>query len=197
MARARRLATLLLAALPLLVGCGQGAGPHHTTPPTTTVPAPAPAPVSWPVTVDIPAIGVHATHLQALGLAPDGTVETPALATPQVLGYYQRGGHPCEPGPSPIPFALIGHIDGHHQQGVLYKLKSLKAGDTVTVGLDNGHSCTYRINQLAEVSKTQFPTQTVWGPTPDPQIRIISCGGQFVGPPLYYKDNLVGMGTLG
>lgn len=95
-----------------------------------------------------------------------------------------------------MPFALLGHIDGSHQRGVLYSLKNLKAGDLVKVGLDNGQSCTYRITNLAQVDKKTFPTDQVWGPTPDAQIRIISCGGPFVGGKLGYADNLVGIGTL-
>jgi hypothetical protein len=146
--------------------------------------------------VDIPAIGVHATSLEADGLEPDGSIHVPSVKTPQVLGYYTRSNPPCVPGPNQVPFALLGHIDGSGQKGVLYSLKELKAGDLVKVGLDNGQSCTYRITKLAQVDKKAFPTQDIWGPTPDAQIRIISCGGKFVGGQLGYALNLIGIGTL-
>jgi len=180
-----------------LVGCSSAhpsSPPTHITIPTTT-PTPPPKP-ALPVTVDIPSIGVHATKLMPLGLDKNGVIETPPLSQPQTLGYYTRSSPPCVPGPSQVPFALIGHIDGNHQLGVLAKLKNLKKGDTVTIGLDNGQSCTYRINKLAQYEKQDVPVQDVWGPTADAQIRVISCGGPFIGPPYYYRDNLDGMGTL-
>ena len=196
-ARSRTLANRharLLASLTLALAVGCGAAPTEHIPPTTTTAAPAPA--ALPTTVDIPAIGVHATHLEPLGLDKNGAIETPPLNQPQTLGYYTSGGAPCQPGPQQIPFALIGHIDGQGRQGVLFNLKNLKPGDTVTIGLDNGRSCTYRISKLAEYRKDQFPTDDVWGPVADSEIRVVSCGGPYIGPPSYYRDNLVGMGTL-
>jgi hypothetical protein len=189
--------TLTAALIVTLVGCTQPSNPpaHVTIPDTTTTP-PAVVKPALPTSVDIPALGVHATKLMPLGLDRNGAIETPPLSQPQTLGYYTRSSPPCVPGPNKVPFALIGHIDGNKQRGVLYDLKSLKPGDTVTVGLDNGKSCTYRINKLAQYEKQDVPVQDVWGPTPDAQIRIISCGGPFIGAPYYYRDNLNGMGTL-
>lgn len=164
-------------------------------------PSPLTAPAAAiPVSVDIPAIGVHATHLMPLGVNKDGSMQTPPVDAPMTLGWYTRGAHACTPGPDDVPFALAGHINGLvgnvHQPGVLVNLAQLKAGATVTIGLSDGKSCTYRINQLAQVSKVAFPTKTIWGKTKDAQIRIVSCGGEYVGAPLYYRDNLVGEGTL-
>jgi len=152
---------------------------------------------------------VHATSLEADGLNPDGTIQVPSVKQPQVLGYYTRGAAPCTPGPQQVPFTLLGHIDGSHQKGVLYYLKNLKAGDLVTVGLDNGKSCTYRITKLVQISKdpkNKTPNtlswdsaeakDLVWGPKTQSQINLISCGGPFVGGKLGYADNLVGIGTL-
>lgn len=155
-----------------------------------------------PTTVDIPSINVHATHLIALGLNKDGSPSTPPTNTPQILGYYGLGGPPCQPGPSKVPFVLIGHIDGNHQNGVFYQLKNLKPGATITINLDNRKSCTYRTTKLAEYKKQDLTQKNVaaakqiWGPVTDGEIRMISCGGAFIGPPLYYQDNLVGMGNL-
>lgn len=155
-----------------------------------------------PTTVDIPSINVHATHLVALGLNKDGSPSTPPTNTPQVLGYYGLGGAPCQSGASKVPFVLIGHIDGNHQNGVFYQLKNLKPGAVITVGLDNGTSCTYHTSKLAEYKKQDLAQKNaaaakqIWGPVTSGEIRLISCGGPFVGPPLFYQDNLVGMGTL-
>lgn len=198
-----RLLASFVAAL-AVVGCGSsvtGQPATHivvtdTPVVATTTPAPSSGLAALPVSVDIPSIGVHATHLQAMGLNKDGSLETPSEKSPQVMGFYKYGGRPCESGPSPISFGLLGHIDGAKQLGILARLKDLKSGATVTVGLDNGKSCTYRIDRVAQVSKRSFPTKEIWSPVASGSIRIISCGGPYVGPPDYYRDNLVGMGTL-
>jgi sortase family protein len=169
---------------------------------TTTAPAPKPG-RGLPVSVDIDSINVHVhSGLIALGL-DHGAPSAPPEKTPQVLGYYGLGSPPCQAGVAKVPFVLIGHIDGDHQRGVFYDLKNLKPGDTVKVGLDNGRSCTYRIGKLAEYDKQNLATgkdaaaaKEIWGPVTTGSIRVISCGGKFVGPPLYYASNLVGEGTL-
>lgn len=156
-----------------------------------------------PVSVDIPAIGVHVHGgLMALGL-DSGAVAVPPVSQPQVLGYYARGSAPCFTGPAATPFTLLGHVDGGGRLGVLADLRNLKPGDAVTVGLNTGRSCTYRITKLAEFDKRDLAAggdaaaaREMWGPVTQGSIRIDSCGGPYVGPPLYYRDNLVGEGVL-
>lgn len=165
--------------------------------------APKAAVRGMPVAVDIPAIGVAARDLITTGLNKDGSPSTPPTSKPQQIGVYGYGAAPCSTGPAKVPFVLIGHIDGDKQRGVFYDLKSLKAGDTVTVKLDTGASCTYRINKLASFDKEALAKGTdavgakeIWGPVPQGSIRVISCGGKFVGAPLYYASNIVATGTL-
>lgn len=199
----------------------------QAAPAPAATPAPHPAAVpaatvtggtSLPVAVDIPAIGVHVHGgLMALGLTKSGAVSVPPLSQPQALGYYGRGSAPCSAGPAATPFTLLGHIDGDGRPGVLANLRNLKPGDTVTVGLDNGRSCTYRITKLAEFHKQDLAAagknldfnkidaasnanaamaREMWGPVTQGSIRIDSCGGPYVGPPLFYRDNLSGEGVL-
>ncbi len=174
-----------------------GSSPTLTNTPTQVPPVASPAVDAIPVSVDIPTLGVHATHLMPLGVNKNGSMQTPPVDQPMTLGWYTRGAHACTPGPNEVPFALAGHINGSgHKPGILTDLKNLKTGAAVTIGLSNGSSCTYRIKQLAQVRKTAFPTNTIWGRTPAAELRIVSCGGAYIGPPLYYEDNLVGEGTL-
>ena len=175
----------------LAVGCGNPATEHIPIIPDTTV-----STVPIPVSVDIPSIGVHAKDLVPLGLNPDRSIQVPDVTTPQVMGWYTRGAHVCAPGPNEVPAALLGHINDQNKQGVLVDLKNIKTGDLITVGLSDGTSCQYRVTQLAEIKKRAFDTPRVWGPTPDAELRVISCGGKFIGPPDFYEDNLVGMAVL-
>ena len=175
----------------LAVGCGSATTEHIPIISDTTI-----SRVPIPVSVDIPSIGVHAKDLVPLGLNPDKSIQVPDVTTPQVMGWYTRGAHVCAPGPNEVPAALLGHINDQNKQGVLVDLKDLKTGDLIIVGLSDGTSCRYRVTQLAEIKKRAFDTPRVWGATPDAELRVISCGGRFIGPPDYYEDNLVGMAVL-
>jgi hypothetical protein len=39
--------------------------------------------------------------------------------------------------------------------------------------------------------KTRFPTQAVYGPTPDAELRLITCGGLFDSASSHYLSNIV------
>jgi hypothetical protein len=39
--------------------------------------------------------------------------------------------------------------------------------------------------------KDQFPTQTVYGPTPDAELRLITCGGAWDPATGHYLSNIV------
>ena len=149
-----------------------------------------------PVSVDIPTIGVHTKDLVPLGLNTDKSIQVPDVSAPQVMGWYTRGGHACAPGPNQVPAALLGHINDKNIRGILVDLKNLKPGDLITVGLSDGTHCQYKVTELAQIKKRAFDTPKVWGPTPNAELRIVSCGGPYIGPPDYYRDNLIGMAVL-
>lgn len=208
-----RLLTLLIATLAVAACGGATRGPivipdtpaAGATSSTAPIPAASSGNRGLPVRVDVPTIGVHTTNLLVTGLNPDKSPSTPPVNKPQVLGVYGYGSPPCSSGSAmTVPFVLIGHIDGAGQQGVFVDLKNIRAGDTVTVKLDSGSSCTYRIDKLASFKKRDLAPGTdsaaaakeIWGPVSQGSIRLISCGGKFVGAPLFYEDNLVAEGRL-
>lgn len=213
-----RLPASLIVAL-AVVSCGSAAQGPIVIPPTptgvttlgSTVPPGRPVSVDssapkvhgLPVEVDIPAIGVHARDIAVTGLNKDGSPSTPPVSKPQQLGVYGLGAQPCSAGPAKVPMVLIGHIDGNGRSGVFVDLKNLQAGNTVSVALDSGVKCTYRITKLASFDKTKLANgadkaaaKEIWGSVSQGEIRIISCGGRYVGAPLFYQDNLVGFGSL-
>lgn len=194
----------LLAALIVvlaLAGCSQtGQGPPRITiqPPTQTTPtqpAPPPIPRVKPVSVDVPTINAHST-LVPLGLKPDGSLDTPDVHHPQQAGYFcvtdpikvcANGVVPGQPGPA----VIVGHVDGAHQQGVFFHLRNMKVGDTATVTEDGGRTLTFTAYRVLQAAKTQFPSSVVYGDTVGPELRLITCTGQFVGGSLGYADNMI------
>ena len=44
---------------------------------------------------------------------------------------------------------------------------------------------------MVTVAKDAFPTQAVYGPTPGPELRLITCGGEFDHSARRYLSNVV------
>jgi Sortase domain len=139
--------------------------------------------VAEPTRLLIPAIGVEAPVL-ALGRNPDGTAQVPE--TVSVAGWYDLGPRPGQLGPA----VLLGHVDSKTGPGIFYRLRSLLPGDAVTV-VSGGQVLHFVVSQLISYSKDAFPTTAVFGPTPDAELRLITCSGPFDTSTGHYVDNLV------
>jgi hypothetical protein len=145
--------------------------------------APA-APVASPVSLTIPLIGVK-TSLITLGLAQGGAMQVPSSTT--VAGWYTGS-----PRPGSIGSAIIvGHIDSENGPGVFYRLPELRSGDDVFVKRADGTTAEFRVTSIQKYLKDQFPTGRVYGPTPDAELRLITCGGTFDPATHHYLSNIV------
>ena len=49
----------------------------------------------------------------------------------------------------------------------------------------------FTVTRVARYAKGAFPTAEVYGPTPDAELRLITCGGAFDRAARSYRDNLV------
>ncbi|MDV9192314.1 class F sortase [Streptomyces sp. SR27] len=188
---------LLLAALVALTGCSAGAVPE--TPPArisqargTPTPAPAktagpvkPLARSLPVRVRVPAAGVDTGPVLELGLAADGTVEVPSVADADRIGWYGKGVTPGETGPA----VLIGHFDTAHGPAVLKNVSRVRVGDEITVSRADGTTAVFRVRELEQVDKDDFPTAKVYGDTRGPELRLVTCGGELTDG--HRPDNII------
>jgi hypothetical protein len=142
------------------------------TGPIAAVPQQRSAQVSPPVTLTIPSIGVQ-TSLIRLGLAADGTLQVPQSTA--VAGWYTGS-----PRPGAVGSAVIaGHIDSRTGPGVFFRLSLLRPGDRVYVRRADGTLAVFLVTAVRQFPKDTFPTSAVYGPTPDPEVRLITCGGTF------------------
>lgn len=148
----------------------------------------APAPAAYPVALRIPSIEVDAP-MELLGLALDGTLQTPTDA--QKPGWFTGSSLPGEPG----PVVIAGHVDSATGPAVFAHLKDVRAGDPITITLSGMSHVTYRVTSVATYAKDEFPTQSVYGPQKDSELRLITCGGAFVKG--QYVDNVVVVAKLG
>jgi sortase (surface protein transpeptidase) len=200
----RRPAAMLSLAVGLVVIAGGAAGLLLTRHPAQLVrpvagvaalPAPTgpivappqsadPRPVSRPVSLTIPLIGVR-TRLITLGLTASGALAVPSSTA--VAGWYTGS-----PRPGAIGSAIIvGHIDSLTGPGVFYRLAELRPGDKVYVERADRTLVEFRVTSIQTYLKDRFPTQAVYGPTPDPELRLITCGGAFDYAAGHYLSNIV------
>jgi len=176
---------------------GRPATPPTGTPPLVPVPkgkwAAAPSPtttsVPRPTALDIPAIGVK-TRLIRLGLTAAGTLQVPSTAS--VAGWYTGSPRPGETGAA----VIAGHIDSYAGPGVFYRLKNLKPGDLVYVQRGRGTLAVFKVTAVRMFPKTRFPTAAVYGPVPDAQLRLVTCGGTFDPATGHYLSNVIVFASL-
>ena len=149
--------------------------------------APAPAAVSTaspPRRVVIQRIGVDSS-LEGLTLQPDGRLGAPRDF--QRAGWFTDGVRPGDAGPA----VVAGHVDSKAGPAVFFRLAELRPGDPVVVELVDGSRVRYVVDRLGRFSKNDFPTDGVYGPTPLPELRLITCTGYFDRTTGHYVDNLV------
>lgn len=151
--------------------------------------APAPIPDDVPPTrLRIPAIGVDAA-LESLHLDAAGALRAPRdFDRP---GWYADGTTPGAVGPA----VIAGHVDSTRGVAVFFRLHELTAGDWVEVSR-GGRWVAFRVVATSRYAKSRFPTMQVYGPTPDPQLRLITCGGVFDQSRRSYLDNVVVFAVL-
>lgn len=166
---------------PSLAGAAPLPPPGGSTGQVTSTP-----PRILPVTVRIPKIGAQSSLLR-LGLNPDGTVQVPPVSQPLQAGWWDGGAAPGENGPA----VLLGHVDGDKQEGVFFRLHELAAGDDVDVTRADGSVLHFTVTNRTEVAKNAFPTDAVYGPTSDPELRLVTCGGTFDPAAHSYEDSII------
>ena len=170
------------------VAAGVAALPAPTGPIVAPPQSAAPKPAAAPVSLTIPLIGVQ-TQLITLGLTSAGELQVPS--TTSVAGWYTGS-----PRPGAIGSAIIvGHIDNHSGPGVFFRLSELIKGDKIYVKRSDGTLVEFRVMSVQTYLKDHFPTEDVYGPVPDPELRLITCGGAFDPATDHYLSNIVVFAT--
>jgi len=188
----RRLATRVVAVLLLAVAAACGT-PADPTPATGAAPvqdaiAPTSAVVRarvTPTSLEIPAIGVNTGELDDLGLTPSGAMDVPEGAS--TAGWFALSPVPGEVGPS----VLAAHVNYDGVPGVFARLHEMKVGDTAVVRRSDGTPVRFTAYRVERFSKSAFPTADVYGNTAGPELRLITCGGDFDRAAHSYRDNVV------
>jgi sortase (surface protein transpeptidase) len=202
--RGRLLAASVLGAGVLAVAAGAAGLAVAGGPSVTSVPRPAPpTPIATPsgptvnpvglqttalpaapVSLTIPAIGIK-TSLVRLGLQANGTLQVPGSTT--VAGWYTGSPRPGAAGSA----VIAGHVDSRYGPGIFFWLRTMRPGERIYVKRADGTLAVFTVTGVRTYPKDQFPTAAVYGPAPDAELRLITCGGIFDQSVGSYLSNVV------
>jgi LPXTG-site transpeptidase (sortase) family protein len=146
--------------------------------------APADVPPQDPAELYVPSIDVR-TPLIRLGLNPDRTLEVPKNFS--LAGWYTKAPRPGEVGPA----VIAGHVDSVRGPAVFARLHEMQQGDPIHVRRGDGKVVTFVVDRVERHPKDDFPTEKVYSDTDGPEVRLITCGGDFDRSRRSYRDNII------
>jgi hypothetical protein len=158
------------------------------------VPPPRAFPVlvpSRPTHVAIPSIGV-AAPVRDVGLARDGTIAAPEVDKNNEAGWYDASPTPGQFGPA----ILLGHVDTRTGPAVFHQLADLRPGATIEITRRDRSVAVFQVNTVESFDKASLPVDRVYGDFSRPGLRLITCGGRWVGGLTGYEDNVVVFASL-
>jgi hypothetical protein len=139
---------------------------------------------SPPVSVEIPSLGIT-SDLVDLQMGADGKLQAPTdFGT---AGWFAAGPQPGQPGPA----VIAGHVDSRAGPAIFFRLSELQPQSVVLVHREDGSTVTFSVVETEQYPKDAFPSTKVYGPTPGPELRLITCGGVFDAARHSYRDNIV------
>ena len=143
-----------------------------------------------PAVIRIPRLEVDAPIIP-LGLQADGSIEVPE--DPEQAGWWLGGPEPGEQGPA----VILGHVDSQEEgPAVFFYLRYLEAGDEIHIDRVDGSTVTYVVEHTERHDKDEFPTAAVYGPTEQPTLRLVTCGGDFDFDVRTYQENVIVFAAL-
>ena len=143
-------------------------------------------PGTAPARVRIPRLGIDAP-VGGVDVLPDGQLDVPENAG--TLGWWSGSARPGQSGGSTV---IDGHVDTVRQgRGVFFALSTLVPGDAVEVVGRDGRVLPYTVSARREYAKPALPVTEVFGPTPQPRLVLVTCGGSFDSARRHYADNIV------
>ncbi len=178
------------------INATEPAVPYFQAAPTAPPPLPSlpPAPAmqpSTPVRLVVKRLGINAP-ITSVGLDRQGAIEVPPVGNPNLVGWYRSGPTPGEAGPA----IMLGHKDTRSGSAVFSRLGEIRNGDVIEVYRKDGIIAVFTVGGLEQAEKTVFPTQRVYGESPNPQLHLITCGGTYDHVTGHYTDNVIAYATM-
>ncbi|GAA4873875.1 class F sortase [Actinomycetospora straminea] len=169
---------VILVLLALIVGANSS-GPSAFS-------SPDPLAASNPTRVTVPSISAESS-LVPTGLQENGSLAVPPVSQPMQASWFDQSPTPGEMGPS----IILGHVNGGGQPGIFNKLNEVVAGAQVFVDRADGQRAVFEVSRVETIPKDSFPTDAVYNDTANPQLRLITCGGDFDQAARHYRSNVI------
>lgn len=148
--------------------------------------SPAPLAASAPTRVIVPSISAESS-LVPTGLQENGSLEVPPVSEPMQASWFDQSPTPGEVGPS----IVLGHVNGGGQPGIFVNLKDVVAGSQVFIDRADGQRAVFEVSRVDTIPKDSFPTDAVYNDTANPQLRLITCGGDYDRSARSYLSNVI------
>ncbi|WP_414685560.1 class F sortase [Micromonospora robiginosa] len=148
-------------------------------------------PASPPTDLTIGKLDLRAP-VHRVGIAPDGSIAVPDVGRAGEVGWYDQGPTPGQYGPA----VLVGHVDTTSGPAVFHGLRELDDGDRIEVTRQDRSVAVFEVTSIERYGKEKLPVQEVYGDFSRPALRLITCGGRWVGGETGYADNLVVYASL-
>ncbi|MFG2131125.1 class F sortase [Streptomyces sp. NPDC048751] len=91
------------------------------------------------------------------------------------VGWNADGPTPGEKGTA----VAVGHLDTDTGPAVFAGLTEVKRGVLVEVRRADGRTAVYTVDAVRKYEKANFPNKEVYGPRGRPELRLITCGGDY------------------
>lgn len=140
-------------------------------------------PPTSPVSISVEALDLDAPIIPVGIVEETGEMELPGAVE---VAWYRFAGRPGDDVGSSV---IAAHVDWNGIPGPFFQLREVVEGDYIDVGLDDGSTATYIVEQVVSFPKNDLPDEYFRTDGPH-QIVLITCGGDFDDAARSYVDNV-------
>jgi len=161
-------------------------------PVTETAEPVQPLQVEWaPTTITLP--GADSATIVTIATNKDGVLLPPERL--DRIGWWEASDMPGDRVGGTI--VMTGHINGNGQVGFAKKFIGLQMGNVVTLSSADDAEARYVVQAVEHYDKAsgKLPTERLNRLQGPELLALITCGGEFVGAPLGYADNIIAWAT--
>ncbi|MEV6377996.1 class F sortase [Streptomyces sp. NPDC051773] len=144
------------------------------------------APRARPVRLLIPEIQVSAPFVP-LSVGRNGQLDAPPADDVNLVGWHAEGAVPGETGTA----IIAGHVDTATSPAVFAGLGELEKGDVFHVVRSDRTRVSFVVDALETFEKDDFPDERVYADADRPEVRLITCAGDYDRKVMDYTENLV------
>jgi hypothetical protein len=172
---------------------GQAAGPWRlpawlsgSDPPPGAALAPSP-----PTRIEIPDMDLRA-RIHPVGLDEYGAIAAPAMRRAHEAGWYRDGPSPGQLGAA----VIVGHVDDTRGPAVFHRLAAIRPDTRIEITRRDRLVAVFRVTDVRSYRKSALPADQVYGDFREAGLRLITCGGRWVGGETGYAENVVVFAVL-